>query len=307
LAETLSKYKYQGWMSTVFVVKSNKGPLIIHAVNPVKEHLRNKVWNKFYGLSKILSSHPEIPTPKILYSKLVGKTSVLVQNFSSGSRAGKRVLIDGIISDKWSRGKKEILPYILLNLAKIHKINFRGFGWPLLCGHSLRGGYLTWKNFFESNYPTWIKKIYESDSKSSIKDPRIKMLDKFIKETIDKINYSGPSVLVHGDSINPSNILIGNKNKITLLDWEWSIAADPAWEFCDLGWWKSINIRTLEPYFKASRIRKKSEKIDFLNRIRLYIPLWLLWGAYMHSNDSEPTVYISLRKLLSKIISERWR
>jgi thiamine kinase-like enzyme len=300
LAETLRNHKHQGWMSRVFVVESNQGPLIIHLVNLVKEHRLNKVWDKFHGLSKILSLHKNIPTPNILYSKLIGKTFVLTQNFSSGIRAGKRIIKGDIISDKWEINKKNVLPIILHALANIHKIRPKGFGWPILHSSLLKGKYFTWKKFLEYNYMLWLKELHRADRRLALENPLAVSLDKFIKETVERIDYSGPSVLVHGDAINPGNLLIRNKNKLTLVDWEWSIFADPAWEFCDLGWWKLTDIKTLSPYFKSSSIRKNSEKIDFLNRVNLYVPLWLLWGAYMHAHDSKPDVYIALRKLLLK-------
>lgn len=298
LAETLKNHKYQGWMSDVFLVESNKGLLIIHLISPVKEHQLNRVWDKFCGLSKMLPLYPNIPAPHILYSGLIGKTFVLTQNFVFGARAGKRVLKGTVISDRWQAKKGNILPNVLAALADIHKIHLEGFGWPILRGSSLKGKYTTWKSFFEYNYPLWLKELHRVDRRLSLGSSLAVLLDKFIKETMKRIDYSGPSVLVHGDAINPSNILIRSKNRITLVDWEWSILADPAWEFCNLGWWKLTNMKTLEPYFKASNVRKNSEKIDFLNRINLYVPLWLLWGTYMHGHDSKLDVYIALRKLL---------
>lgn len=298
LAETLKSHKHQGWMSDVFVVESNKGPLIIHLINPVKEHQLRKVWDKFHGLSKILSSHPDIPTPSIVYFELIGKTFVLTQKYAPGIRAGKRILEGTTISDRWRTKKKHILPKILRVLACVHKIHFKKFGWPILHGSLLEGEYTTWRNFFEHNCPLWLKELHRADRRFSLESLSTVPLDTFIKETVKNIDYSGSPVLIHGDAINPSNILIHDKNKITLIDWEWSILADPAWEFCDLGWWKLTNLDTLTPYFKASNIKKKSEKTDFLNRINLYVPLWLLWGAYMHADDPDPAIYIALRKLL---------
>jgi thiamine kinase-like enzyme len=304
LPETLKKHKYQGWMSSVFTVESKRGLLIIHLVRPVKEHQRNKIWDKFKGLSKILSSHLEIPAAKILYSGLVCNLFVIVQFFIHGSRAGKRVLNETVISDKWYINKADTVPNILRALASIHKIKPRGFGWPVLRVYQLVGKYKNWKEFFQYNYPLWIKEIRKADRRLFLKNNSTS-LNQVIRRTVDRMNYSGPAVLVHGDSINPSNILVSNKNRTVILDWEWSILADPAWEFCDLGWWDQIDIKRLSPYFKAVKIKNHAEKIDFINRIKLYIPLWLLWGTYMHANDSNPSIYIALRKLLlDKLIGE---
>lgn len=303
LAETLKSYKHQGWMSDVFIIESDRGALIIHLIEPIKEHQLNKVWDKFHGLSKILPLRPLISAPHILYSGLIGKTFVLAQDFMPGTRAGKRVLRGTIISDTWRAEKENVLPNILCTLASVHQIRFKKFGWPALHGSLLEGKHTTWKNFFESNYPLWLEELHRADQRLSLGNSSVIPLGKFIRETVRQTDYAGPSVLVHGDAINPSNILVRDKNKVTIVDWEWSILADPAWEFCDLGWKKLTNTKTLEPYFKASGMKKKSDKADFLNRIELYTPLWLLWGTYMHANDSDPDIYIALRKLLLKKVT----
>lgn len=298
LPKTLKKYKHQGWMSGVFVADSNRGQLIIHSINPIKEHRLNRVWDKFYGLSKILNSHPNIPTSDILYAGLIGKKFVLVQSFIIGNRAGNRVLGKTIIYDKWKVRKKDILPDLLRVVADIHKINLKGFGWPVLDSDSLKGKYKNQKEFFEHYYPLWFREIQKADRRLSLKNHLQSSLTEFIKKTVDNVNYKGPAVLVHGDAINPGNILVQNKNRVALVDLEWSILADPAWEFCDLGWWKIIKEENLLSYFKAVGIKNNSDKVAFINRVKLYIPLWLLWGTYMHANDSNLDVYLALRKLL---------
>lgn len=306
LPDTLKKHKHQGWMSTVFVIKSNKGPLIINLVKLVREHQINRVWDKFSGLSMILSSHSEIPAPRIFYSGIIGEIFVLVQKFFTGLPAGKRVLAETIISDDWHANKAIIIPNILRILANVHKIHLNGFGWPIFKNFSLTGVYNTWKEFFDNNAFRWIKIVCQADRRLLLSNLSPKILERFMKETIRRVNYSGPAVLIHGDSINPSNILIRNKNEIKLLDWEWSISGDPAWEFCDLGWWPLINSNVMSAYFQASKITNSFDQKEFLHRIKLYIPLWLLWGMYMHAEDSQPDIYIALRELLLKKIKIRF-
>jgi thiamine kinase-like enzyme len=300
--ETLKKHKHQGWMSSVFTVESDNGTLMIHLINPIREHQRNKLWDKFHGLSNVLSAHPKIPTSKIVCSKLIGKVFVIVQLFITGKRAGVRVLNKTVISDKWIAKKGNIVPGVLNILASIHAIHLNGFGCPVLKNGKLEGKYKTWKKYIESNYPLWIKEIEKADQRLALKDNGMR-LGEAIRPVVDRINYQGPSVLVHGDSINPSNILVNERNRVSIIDWEWSISADPAWEFCDLGWWDQINIKNFLPYFEAANIKKHSERIDFIDRIETCIPLWILWGTYIHANDSEPGIYIALRILLNKKLS----
>jgi len=285
-------------MSTVFVVKSNIGPLIIHVSSLVKEHRRNRVWEKFFGLADLIAAYPEIPAPTIRYAGLLNSKFILVQNFLDGSPAGKRILENNIISDNWRLDRAEIIKKILRALSAAHEIKFKKFGWPGLKTNRLEGRYKTSKEFFGKEAPRWIETIKKADKKFSNKITPIKELDLFAQKIIARINYAGPAVLVHGDAVNPSNILVNNKKEILLLDWEWSTIADPAWEFCDLGWWPLLNQKVFSPYFKARGIEDILQKENFLERARLYAPLWLLWGTHMHAHDSSPDVYLALHKLL---------
>jgi len=296
-AETFKKYKYQGWMSQVFIVSSSLGPLIIHVANLVDEHKRNKVWEKFSGLAEIFKRRSKIPTGKIFYVGMIKDNFVLVQNYLVGVPAGKRILKNNKFFDIWQVDKYKNIKKILKALAIIHKIKLKEFGWPTIKGDSLAGSYKSWEKFFQKEASRWIREILETDRRILVK-PKIKDLRKGIQKIIAQIDYNGPAVLVHGDAINPSNILVNNGKGIFLLDWEWSIGADPAWEFCDLGWWDFINKKDLLAYFNALGMRKIKEQEYFLKRIKLYRPLWLLWGTQMHARDKDLSVYLGLHRLL---------
>lgn len=87
----------------------------------------------------------------------------------------------------------------------------------------------SWKKYLEKEYLIWLN---------------LCGCDSLIKSKIEEIIYSLPaditSVLIHGDAINPGNILIREGNIVGIVDWEWSIIGDPAWEFADTGWEKII-------------------------------------------------------------------
>ncbi len=278
---TAKVHDNQGWMSTVFTVQSNRGKLIVHEADLVSEHMRHEVWDKFAGIAAILAAHPEIPAPAMHFTGFVDGKLMLVQDYKEGVPAGKRFMKDGVITDEWSADKLETAKRILTALASVHKIGLQGFGWPILKDNKLQGPYSSWKGFFETESPHWIEEINKADQRLG-REP-ISNLTEFTKSQIGKIDHSGPSVLVHGDAINPSNILLDGE-KLSLLDWEWAIAADPAWEFCDLGWWELLD--------------KLDISAEVVKRAKLYAPLWLIWGAHLHAEDQNSEVYLDLRKLL---------
>lgn len=285
-------------MSSVLEVESNIGQLIIHSTDLVREHRKNKVWEKFSGLADLLPTYPNIPTPHIYFAGLVDKKFMLVQKFSEGAPAGKRILINNIISDVWRTNRTETVRKILISLAAVHNVILELFGWPRLKSGTLKGSYPTWLDFFEIEAPRWIRIVTETDVR--LKLVPISNLKPFVLKMVDSIHYDGPAVLVHGDAINPSNILVKDNGNIVFLDWEWSISGDPAWEFGDLGWWSLLNRETFAPYFKARNIEDIASQLEFLHRARIAGFFWLLWGAHMHSHDTKPNIYLALRKLLAE-------
>ncbi len=282
--KTLQRHTHQGWMSSIFKVDSSAGPLVIHITDLVEEHHKNKVWEKFSGLARISADHQEISAPAIYFSGLIDNKFVLVQRFLDGTPAGRRTLHQGVIADEWSVDRAVIIKKILVALTNVHAITLHGFGWPLPSGETVQGSYPTWKDSLMKESPRWLESIRGADER--LQCHSIDGLADLIKSIINRIDYARPSVLVHGDAINPGNILVAKDGSIALLDWEWSIAADPAWEFCDLGWW---------PIVDSDKNDLDSEMVA---RARLYVPLWLLWGVHMHARDINPEVYLALRKLL---------
>ena len=297
-ANTIRKYQYQGWMSTVFTVESNIGLLIILVSQLIKEHRRNKVWEKFSVLANLFKLHPEIPTAEIYSAGLKGEVFILVQSFLNGSRAGKRVLNKNVIIDEWRADREVVIKQLLTVVAKIHKVKIEGFGWPIKYRHKLKGSHNSWKSFFQKEVSLWIQSVRQAEKRISKERLSIERLKSFSQKITKQVQDIKTATLIHGDAINPSNIIINRAGKIYLLDWEWAIAGDPAWEFCDLGWWPFLNLDTFSSYFDTQGIITLSERKAFLTRVNLYIPFWLLWGMHMHANDDKLEIYLALRSLL---------
>ena len=80
-----------------------------------------------------------------------------------------------------------------------------------------------WKDFLRKNSNEWLQK-------AEIKEKFHTSIQNLISSFPDNLNLS----LVHGDSINPSNIITKNESIASVIDWEWSLIGDPAWEFADI-------------------------------------------------------------------------
>jgi hypothetical protein len=298
---SLSKHEYQGFMSTVYSVESDQGELIIHAVERGKEWSRQRVWEKLDGVSKLLERYPGIPAPKLILSEKVGDIYFLVQKKLPGEPAGKRLLIKDKIVDKWSGKKSKHVTDVQKILARVHKIARKGYGWPAVADGGLKGQHAGWQKFFEKEVPIWLRSLRKGDARirdnKEMRDFRRKA-GGFFRDEMKKIPAIFP-VLIHGDAINPSNILVRNGGITGLLDWEWSMIGDPAWEFCDPGWWPYLNEKSMKPYFEEMGYSKLKAGA-LLKRTRLYRPFWLLWGAHIHAEDKNMSIYKVLRKMLAQ-------
>lgn len=286
--ESIQKHQHQGFMSTVYTADSSEGKLVLQVTRLVDEHRRNKVWNKFKGLASILDSHPEIPTSRFLLADVIDDQLAVAQTFLEGERAGQRVLRGVEIIDEWSAREEEILPEVLRVLATLHTITLDSFGWQATnVGEKVTSP--TWREFIERESPAWVASLSADESLHS-------RLEAWVVEVTPQLSYAGPAVLVHGDAINPSNVLT-RESGVALLDWEWSIGADPAWEFGDLGWAPYRSVEALAPYFDARGV-SADERAAFVKRTHLYAPLWLLWGTAMHARDDDRQIYEALKTSL---------
>ncbi len=300
---TLKEHDSQGFMSAVYTVYSNIGFLIIHIIKPVTEWKNHKIWEKIKAIGDLLENFPNIPAAKIYLSGKIKKEYFLVQKKLEGKPAGKRRLSFLAVKDDWVKNNPDIfIPEIQKIIADIHNIKCVGYGWPLLRAGGLEGKYRTWKDFFLKEAPLWMKSVKSGDRKNKnrlILEEEFPLIEEYVKYFFKNIPKVEPS-LIHGDAINPSNILIKNKKITGVVDWEWSIIGDPAWEFCDIGWWPYLNKKSLLPYMGKNKKHKDMDVDLFIDRIRLYIPMWLLWGCHMHSEKPNGSLYFVLRTLLNE-------
>lgn len=276
----------QGFMSKVFTLDSNEGKLILHLSDIQKEQKRQKTWEKINALGSLLEHFPEIPTAPVLCSGIGGKKYYVVQYMLPGKPAGMRILRDGLFYDLRHTWSKSIAEDIERIVARINQIPLRGYGWIVQKKDGVGGRYRTWQAFLEREFSLWTKEIARAEGNTTLTDK----LKRYFVEVLPGLTLDRPS-LVHGDITNPSNILISRGEVTGLVDWEWSLAGDPAWEFA------FNSPYPLKTYFSTlAKEPSNEEKQEFRRRIGVYGHLYLTWAMYIHSKNK--TFYDPLRRHL---------
>jgi thiamine kinase-like enzyme len=221
---------------------------------------------------------------------------------------GAQTLLECRARGSCDLGPEQIYPHIEKILAQLHQTKLKGYGWPQQKNGKLVGAYKTWREFFKEETPQWLKKVEEADAKllgeAQAREGLLNTGRFLIKVLRSKLlRYEG-GVLVHGDSINPRNILVQQGVVSGVLDWEWSIIGDPAWEFCDPAWESVYAHDRLQPYEEATNAlsKQKFDRGGFLRRVHLYRPLWLLWSTSLHSDEPRSLLYALLRDMLQSEI-----
>lgn len=301
--DSLSKSVSQGLMSSVYFVDSSDGELVIHIINPLSTWVEKEIWKKIKGVSSFLMNYPKLPTSCVLISDRIDNFYFIVQSKLNGKTAGKREVIDLDIVDTWFVDKEKYVPQIQNIIASSHNIKCKDFGWPIFREGDLVGSHATWKDFFKTEAFLWLKKIKEADI-NHFDFGDTSLIDEYVGSFLNKISSNIDSVLIHGDAINPSNILIDKDNISGIIDWEWSLFGDPAWEFCDPGWWEYLDIKLLEPYFSSlNKNMTIEDKVDFIKRVELYKPIWFMWACSVHSDNAQGDLYMILRSILKRLLT----
>ena len=285
---SLKKSPVQGAGSEVFIVKSDRGALILHAGQIGAGEHQRKPWKKVALVSKFLKNFPMIPSASVILSIRRGQEYFIVQHLLPGQSPGKRIE-QGNVVDVWNTWSNDLEKDIERTIAHIHQIPVSGGGWLVERTGRAIGKYKTWQEFLEKEIPHWLKNVRKSEGSAFLTTKIKKHYQKNKKKFIVKESF-----LVHGDLINPSNMLILG-NKVTgIIDWEFALAGDPAWEFC------FNNRYSLDTYFRSFKNKFSAEqKIDFRERIKLYEPLFL--ARVLSFMDKKEPAYAAYRSHLERL------
>ncbi|MCA9487052.1 MAG: phosphotransferase [Candidatus Woesearchaeota archaeon] len=272
--------KAQGFMSQVYEAEKEGEELIVHYTHQNDEQKYQQILPKIIFMTEYFSNKTILPCTPIFLSKSFPNESFLtVQKKIKGKVLGKREFDGNSFHDKY---EKEYEKSLAETIATIHKEKSIGFGF-LIKG---KGPYTSWKEFLEKESERWIKKIEEEGIKVlTLTDKKnIENTRSFWLES-SETNWTDPR-FVHGDIVNPSNILV-DKGEITgVLDWEWALSGDPAWEF-------AFTDMPLDSYIKYIN----TEKEKFLKRVKCCRFFWLLWAINVHTKgEFKATLYKLLLK-----------
>lgn len=274
----------QGAVNEVYVVDSNIGKLFIVTgkCSSVSEQKKKQV--RVFGVSEFLDAHPRIPVAEVILHSFDKKGNhFLVQRFVEGQQLSA------------VKNKLAYLKELAGILAYMHQINMQGTGLIEFKTNKLKGTHKDWFIFLKIKTFQCLNAVFAE--KQSQKDD-ILSLEKY-KLFCKKLNvffskhqeyFTGAKgKLLHGD-ISFDNILVNNQRIAALIDFEWSMSGDPAWDFAGYVDEKSRNSKMyenlLQEYFKC--LKKQGVKIDEANfrfRIKLYWTIKLLFIAHTFKKD----------------------
>ena len=298
---SLKKHHVQGYISEVYTVASSVGHLVIHIVkiSPAQEHLR--AWEKLAPLSNLLRG-AEIPVSEVLFSHRFATHYIVVQRLLEGENAGSRDIHDDDFTDTWREPVKEYQDQVISTAARLHRIPVSGFGWLRLKGDTLAGEHPTWEAFLNAEIPIWVAAIQGAERiRGTEGSGFLERVNRFAGEVLPELAYAGAPAIVHGDLTNPSNILCKDGRITGIIDWEFAIAADPAWEF------HYKNPYSLEEYFHYVPNMSEADRTLFRRRTEIYGYLPFLLWLYITSWDPNGSLYRSSRSILERRLTERGR
>lgn len=271
---TLKLFSEHGFMSKLATVESNHGTLLLHLTIPVKEHLQQQTYSKVVAVSQLLSKHGDFPEASVLFGKVFPPGYIVtVQTLLPGRPMGYRSVSNDTILDHYRRGTKQLLREVFALLAHLHHNRIPGYGFLITKNGRIQGKYTTWEEFLRRDARRWLRNLH---IRSLQREQIQQHLNMFFQKHHALLQWKGGRLL-HGDMVNPSNVLVENGMITGIVDFEWALSGDPAWEFAFSG---PGNLRS---YFHETRLRGDLyDATTFRKKIQLYRVLWLLWGANVH-------------------------
>ena len=294
--QSIAKHHAQGIMSHVYTISSRLGTLIIHyaSFSPTQEHFHP--WEKLKPISDFLRTIPGVPAAEVPLTVKLPHHYIVVQKMLPGHSAGNITMQNDEIVIEWNEPPEHYEQRIEEIVAAIHATPLKGFGNLIIKEGILRGEHDSWEQFLTTEVPFWIEGIAHADTVHNIPHDGVpESISAFFHKVLPFITPLERASLVSFDIMNPSNILVDNGEITGVVDWEWALAADPAWEF------SYANPFSRTHYFSRFPHLQNKESQDLFNKkVRIYEYLLHTMWTYGVSGTREGNIFSACRGRLKK-------
>lgn len=302
-ATSLQRYGSQGLVSSVYSIDTSEGPLIVHHTekSPSRAHFR--AWEKLQPVSRFLRSIPGFPASDVLFSEDFGANYVTAETKLRGQNAGTIAFADDDIVLTWNEHRALYEPQLENLIATYHARPVEGYGNVTETGETLRGAYGSWHDFLNMELPFFADGIQDASVRLGISSDTLHTdIRDFCTRVIPYLSYDATASLISCDSINPSNVLVDGSGITGIIDWEWALAGDPAWEFAYAQSYALTSYFAQFPHLHDPRaqrwFRLRADIYEFL--------IYMMW-CYAVSGDTDTRFFRVTRERLVKKLQEATR
>jgi aminoglycoside phosphotransferase (APT) family kinase protein len=276
-------------MSIMATATSTRGVLAIHYnPTPVPEQTRQHVAYKINAITAYLRKYAEdVPVQETIATHEFADSSYyIVQTYLPGNRLGQRTIEDGQIVETYLIEQANI-PAVHAKVdrytGRLHSLPMSGYGFLTANDTSVSGEEESWSNFLQNGSARWME-VFKTTSTDSTFIDRVAHVENLLAQLFaNHADILGlqQGYFVHGDIVNLSNVLVQDNEVTGIIDFEWSISGDPAWEF------SHTEVRPGASYYEVRGISSDAEKARFLRSVDFCTIFWSLWGAHVHApNDA---------------------
>jgi len=269
----------QGFMSKVYVGLKEGNSVIVHHTYPNEEQVYQNIKDKIIFSASLLSKEGFPCSPIISSKDLSDGSFVLVQKLLEGTPFGKREFDGSYFHDSYD---EQYIDKLMDLIKNIHKIKLSGFG-------QIKEGvgiYETWRDFLRIESARWIDNVY-SNKPETMNEADKKLIGKVVERLLKHpATNQNESCFLTGDIVNPGNVLVKNGEISGVVDFEWALAGDPAWEF-------AFTDMPIDKYIELAGVEADS----FRERVKVCRFFWLLWGTNVHAKgEFKPVLYRLLKE-----------
>lgn len=274
----------QGLNSIALGIDASFGPAVLHInKRPLKEGRLQKVPKKMKAIAEFLSLDSAIPTARIYaIGHLKDGGYYILQNRMVGETVGSQTIKDDEVVPVYAHPDSEkVMVEAERMFAALHSKSLTTrFGHVTVDAEGgLTAPYATWREFIHAGSQRWLLELEQAKLRDAGYDALLLAARAHVsrlEEKYDDVFAWDTPCFVHGD-LNPGNILTNGGKVTAILDFEWAVSGDPAWEFAFAATFPTAAYYSVSAETPASLERRKG----------VYRFFWLLWGANVHVHNDD--------------------